>query len=91
MNEPSSSSMQIDIPEPKYRIGMIVIALINHQPRYAEIQQSYLSPHVVMTEEGVHIEGNPVWEYHVYVLHEDSIETIIISERTIISAVDLLG
>lgn len=83
------SSVEITIPEPKYRIGAMVIALINHQPRYGEVQEAYLSPLVVIDEEGVHLKGMLVWEYEVCVLHEDSIENIIISERTIIAEVDL--
>lgn len=81
--------MQIDLPRPKYRIGIMVIALINHQPRYAEIQQALLSANVVIDENGVRVDGTPRWEYDVCILHEDALERIVISERTIISEVDL--
>lgn len=82
--------MQIDIPAPKYPIGAIVVALINHQARYARLEQAHMVAHFVMNDRGLMIENRPRWEYDARVFNDplDESEMMVISERTIIKQVE---
>lgn len=83
--------MHIDIPAPKYTIGSIVIALINHQPRYARLEQAHMNTHIKIDRNGTSLVGKPRWEYDAQVFSEpiEESEMMIIAERSIITVVDV--
>lgn len=87
-----TEDLLIGIPAPKHPIGSVVLALINHRPRYARIQQAHLSANFVLTESGLSADGLPRWEYSVRILNrsgtEDEADLIVIAEKTILFGVD---
>ena len=82
-------NLVVDIPEPKYAIGATVIALINHQPRIAQINAAHLNPHFVLKADGLYTFGQPRWEYDVLVLNDphEASEPMMIAESTVITTV----
>jgi hypothetical protein len=85
-----SEPLQVALPGPQYAIGTMVLALINHQPRYARIQSAYLQASFVLDAEGVRLVGELRWEYDVQVINEPASESeqMVIAERTILFSVD---
>lgn len=79
-------SFLIDVPEPAYRIGAMVLALINYQPRRARIEQASLTAHITVNAEGPFLESDLRWEYIVTVFNEpvEESEEMTIAEKTIL-------
>lgn len=84
------SHLNVVIPKPKFAVGSLVIALINHQPRHAEVIQAYLSANFVLQQNGVSLMDSVRWEYDVLVISEpiEASERMLIAERTIIVQVN---
>jgi len=84
------NTFPVDVPLPRYRIGETILALINHQPRYARVERAFLTMNLGQDAEGFFYEDIPAWEYLVTVFAKptDASEMIIIAEKTIIMAVD---
>jgi hypothetical protein len=82
-----SGALSLDIPEPKYRIGAQIVALIDFQLRYAEITEAYLQAQIIYNDGGLWLEGTPRWEYNVRIVNTPPAEAemMIIAERTIIA------
>lgn len=82
--------LPVSIPEPKYRIGAVVLALIDHHPRYARLEEAHLVAHFVYDQQGVRFDHQPTWEYNVYVLADpvEESEPMVIAERTIFRVID---
>lgn len=80
----------MEIPEPRYAIGAMVLALINHQPRYARIEKAHLDAHVVFDDEGPALTSDLRWEYDVLVINDpvEASERMIVAERTILFEID---
>lgn len=80
----------VSVPEPGYPIGALIIALINHQPRYATIHRAILNLRLDVDADDVRIDGGVGWEYEVLV-HDDpehEAENMVLAERTIIMQVE---
>lgn len=79
-------SFLIDVPEPAYRIGAVVLALINYQPRRARIEQANLIAHITVDAEGPFLENDLRWEYVVTVFNEpvEASEQMTIAEKTVL-------
>lgn len=78
--------MNVEIPEPGYHVGDVVVALIDHQLRYAVIEQALMDTRLLVEGLNVVFATPPRWEYRVRVLAdpvEDS-EYMVIAERTIL-------
>jgi len=80
--------LRVTLPRPQYAIGTTVIALVNYKPRVADILEAHLATNIVVDAEGPYINSPPRWEYDVRIYHEDTVERMVISERTIITIVD---
>jgi hypothetical protein len=80
-----TAEMFIAVPEPKFRVGAVVLALVNHKPRYARLEKAYLNAHLILDSEGLSFENKPRWEYAALVFNDpiEQSETVIITEKTI--------
>jgi hypothetical protein len=79
-------SLQVDLPQPQYPIGAHVLALINHQLRYAAIEQAFISVQLAIDDSGYFYTQTPRWEYSVSVFNQptDTWESMVIAEHTIL-------
>lgn len=82
--------LHVDIPMPRYAVGALVIALIDHHPRYARIGQAHLETRIVLDNTGFAFAHVLRWEYQVCVLNDSGAESdqVMIAEQTIICAVE---
>ena len=68
----------------------LVIALIDHHPRYARIGQAHLETRIVLDDTGFAFAHVLRWEYQVRILNHSDAEAnqVIIAEQTIICEVE---
>lgn len=86
---PMSDELTLVIPAPKYAVHQIILALIDHQLRYAHIDSIHLNAQIVIDADGLTMHpGAPRWEYTVRAVVEGSPagRSVLIAERTILRA-----
>lgn len=81
----TNDDLFLPVPQPKFAIGVTVLALINHKPQYARIDKAFLQAQITLDETGIFTENELRWEYDVIVLHDpiEESEHMVIAEKTI--------
>jgi len=84
-----AEDLLVSLPAPKYNVGSVVLALINHQLRYSQVESIHLNAQIEIDVHGPSFFGEPRWEYTVAVSvksehGEEETEIMRIAEQTIL-------